>query len=46
MNRMLTSVRRWLRREPPEDPHVGVRVPLRKRPHGRSAVEVPKDRLR
>ena len=46
MNRLLAGIRRWLRSPPPEDPHVGVRVPLRKGPNGRSSAAASKVGLR
>jgi hypothetical protein len=44
INRLLAGIRRWMKRPPPEDPCVGVRVPLRKGPQAGSAIEAPKER--
>jgi hypothetical protein len=44
MNRLLASIRRWLRRSPPEDPRVGVRAPLAEGPRDRSAGAALKER--
>jgi hypothetical protein len=41
MNRLLASIRRWLRRSPPEDPRV---APLAKGPRDRSAGAALKER--